>query len=87
MSYEDYIDDDAYDVEEMIEAVEKDAAAGIWVTKDNRELKISEMQTTHIKNCINFIKRNDDEMYACYIPVFEAELKRRELERIQNESQ
>ena len=77
MSYEEYIDDYACDVEEMIEAVEKDAAAGIWVTKDNRELKISDMQTSHIKNCINFIKRNDDDMYACYIPVFEAELKRR----------
>lgn len=30
-----------------------------WVTKDGRELKISKMSTTHIKNCINLMFRND----------------------------
>lgn len=78
MSYgREYIEDHAYDIEEMIEAIEKDASIGIWVTKDNKELKISEMQTSHIRNCINFIKRKDDDLYKCYIPVFEAELKKR----------
>jgi len=79
MSYDDYIDDYAYDFEEAYKAVQTDAENGIWVTREGKELKISEMETSHIKNCIAFIKRNDsDDMYHCYIPVFEKELKRRE---------
>lgn len=31
---------------------------GIWVTRDNREIKISDMTTTHITNSINMIKRS-----------------------------
>lgn len=31
---------------------------GIWVTRDNREIKISNMSTTHITNSINMIKRS-----------------------------
>lgn len=31
---------------------------GIWVTRDNREIKISDMSTTHITNSINMIKRS-----------------------------
>lgn len=46
-----------------------------WTTEDGRTLKITEMTTTHIQNCMNMIKRagmNDDFYY-----VLEAELKRR----------
>lgn len=30
----------------------------LWVTRDNREIKISDMSTTHITNSINMIKRS-----------------------------
>ena len=30
----------------------------LWVTRDNREIKISDMTTTHITNSINMIKRS-----------------------------
>ena len=31
---------------------------GIWVTRDNREIKISDMTTTHITNSIKIITRS-----------------------------
>ena len=46
-----------------------------WTTEDGQTLKITEMTTQHIQNCMNMIRRagmNDDFYY-----VFEAELKRR----------
>lgn len=46
-----------------------------WITKKGEELEISNMDTSHIKNCINKIKttgwRKD------WLPILEDELKRR----------
>lgn len=33
----------------------------IWTTKDGNVLEISEMETSHIVNCINFLKKRMDE--------------------------
>jgi len=30
----------------------------IWVTREGTQLKISEMTTQHLKNCVNMIKRS-----------------------------
>jgi len=63
---------------------------GYWETKDGRNLKIELMETSHIKNCINLLKRNlqkldEDELdyYSDYfdfkINEFEKELKKRDV--------
>lgn len=31
----------------------------IWVTKDGREMQLKDMESSHIINCINMLKRND----------------------------
>lgn len=43
-----------------------------WQTRDGKILKVKDMTTTHIKNCMRLIGESDDFWY-----VFEAELKRR----------
>ena len=66
-------------LEEVYRRAEKQAETKVWRTKDGRELNVSEMSERHIKNTINYIRRNDpvDVMYP-WIKVFEEELKRRE---------
>lgn len=32
----------------------------VWVTKDGQHLKIRDMETSHIKNCIRFLERYHD---------------------------
>jgi len=69
---------DEQDEQELYMEHEYSAKMGIWHTKDGKELKIKNMETSHIKNCIAFIRRNDkNDMYEPYIKVFEEELKRR----------
>lgn len=55
------------------------AKKGIWVDKEGNKLEISKMSTPHIKNCINFINKNDLEERMCYLEVFKEELNRREI--------
>lgn len=43
-----------------------------WRTRDGKILKVKDMPTAHIKNCMRLIGESDDFWY-----VFEAELKRR----------
>ena len=33
---------------------------GWWETKDHKKIKISEMETSHIKNTINYLKKHTD---------------------------
>ena len=55
-----------------------------WTTEDGRTLKITEMTSQHIRNCMKMIGQNDDFYYA-----LEAELNRRRenAERILRERQ
>lgn len=77
MDWEDYID------------IEPDYDKGHWTTKDGRRLKISLMETSHIKNTINLLKRKIEKLdkdernyygdYFCFkIDEFEEELKKRD---------
>lgn len=78
MSYSsEFAEENAWMAEELADAIEQDIQKGIWVTKDGKELKISEMETSHIKNCIRFIHKKDDDFFLGYIPVFRSELERR----------
>lgn len=43
-----------------------------WRTRDGKILKVKDMTTAHIRNCMRLIGESDDFWY-----VFEAELKRR----------
>lgn len=63
---------------------------GYWTTKDGRNLKIELMETSHIKNTINLLKRNitklvgeEKDYYEDYfnfkISEFEKELKKRDI--------
>lgn len=58
------------------------AKKGIWRMNDYTEIKITDMTTQHIHNCINMINRKKMIAFDCYIPVFEKELNKR---RVNNE--
>lgn len=72
------------------EPTEPDYDRGYWTTKDDRRLKIETMETSHIKNTINLLKRNiskledyEKEYYEDYfefkINELEEELKKRDV--------
>lgn len=47
----------------------------VWYTFEKGPLMIKDMSIKHIRNCINFIQRN--QIRQEYLPVFKAELNRR----------
>lgn len=70
--------------------IEPNYDRGYWTTKDDRRLKIELMESSHIKNCINLLKRNitklegyEKDYYEYYfnfkINEFEKELKKRDV--------
>ena len=65
-----------YEKEQLYLAVKKIAAQKIWTTSSGMEIPVSEMSDLHIKNIINFIKRDRHELLP-WIDVLEEELKRR----------
>ena len=52
-----------------------------WVTKDGKRLKIKDMETSHIKNCLKFVNKEINGKRWCYADeytkLFEAELRKR----------
>lgn len=50
---------------------------GIWLDKKGNRLKISEMRTQHIHNCIKLILNYRISDRYCYIPVMSYELQKR----------
>ena len=50
----------------------------IWIAKDGTKYSISEMTTSHIKNCIRMIRRSNYRWRPEYIEPLTQELKRRE---------
>lgn len=50
----------------------------IWVTKNDKELHISAMKSSHIQNCINMLKKSNWFLAKDYIKLFKAELSFRQ---------
>lgn len=62
----------------IYDAIKSEAKTGIWETKDKKKIHVSDMSDSHIRNCINLIKKKDKEdMYMPWINRFEEELERR----------
>ena len=57
---------------------DKDLRNSIWIAKDGTKYSISEMTTSHIKNCIRMIQRSNYRWRPEYIEPLTQELKRRE---------
>ena len=58
-----------------IDAEEKLELQGVWSTKDGREMKLSQMTETHIRNCIKKCERENWRLWA--LPFLQQELKKR----------
>ena len=56
----------------------EDLRNSIWIAKDGTKYSISEMTTSHIKNCIRMIQRSNYRWRPEYIEPLTQELKRRE---------
>ena len=63
---------------DAIYEAEEDLRNGIWVAKDGTKYSISEMTTSHIKNCIRMIQRSNYRWRPEYLEPLTQELKRRE---------
>jgi len=85
MSYgSEYIADYSYEIEQSQKRWESlyitasiEASKGIWRTKDGNVICVNEMETGHIRNCINMLERNNVPVRKPYITMFEKELQRR----------
>ena len=79
-----YLSDNAYEIEQSqrrwealcIEA-EMEAYHGLWRCKDGRVMNVTEMETSHIQNCIKMLERHDSPFKKSYTKMFNAELERR----------
>lgn len=61
----------ADEYEENVWKREKEWSSGFHTTRDGEQLKIREMETSHIKNCINYFEDDHD------VSALKKELKRR----------
>jgi hypothetical protein len=67
-----------YQAELTSQILETNADEDVWLTKDGREFKIKDMDTMHIINTLNFLKRNDDYFtLELYEQKFKEELRNR----------
>ena len=51
-----------------------------WETRDKQVLKIVDMETSHILNCMKMITRSGDTWRSEWYPLLKSEYKRRERE-------
>ncbi len=77
MEFDVYMENLERDMEYAIETAEK----GIWITAEDEEIKIKDMQKDHIANCINMMQKNRNTFaLELYEKQFLDELKRRHKE-------
>lgn len=75
---EDHEADLYWNEQQLYEDNEYEARMGNWKTRDGTRLKIKDMETSHIKNCIAFIRRFDKrDLYEPFVVAFKTELERR----------
>lgn len=78
--YEDFLADHLWQMEEEEYAkFDMYARQGVWEDKEGKMWKVKEMETSHIENCIRYIKKRNWEPAMSCIPMFEEELERRQL--------
>lgn len=72
----------AAELEQDRQDAEADAKNGCWTRKDGSKIRVSEMSTDYIKNCIAYINRTDtyDVMLSLLVMLTE-ELERRNGQR------
>lgn len=69
--------------EQMIERellyvrAEQRAFDGLWETREGKTLKVTDMTTSHIQNCLRMLKRGNSPYADPFIGMFEKELERR----------
>lgn len=80
----DYLAETEYEREQAIKKAEElyfksleMAMQRIWITKDGNVLFVGEMDTSHIKNCINMLERNNHPGKVPLIGMFLKELSDR----------
>ncbi len=66
-----------YELEQR-DRIEREAAQGIWVTYDGRQIPVREMTRDHIEKAMGYIKRTDKtDMMLPWLTTFRNELIRR----------
>ena len=54
------------------------AEKGLWETRDGQILKVTDMTTRHIQNCLRMLERGNSPYADPFIGMFEKELERRD---------
>lgn len=83
MSYaDDWLADMAVDAEIWYEEENRRIGDGIWQQKDGTEIRVKDMESSHIENCIRMLQRQikeygADDIREAWLDAFWMELKER----------